>query len=193
MPNRNNENEQIRNAAEDASASVKSGVEAAVKGFERVTDTVLGFSGPKAEELARQSSHNIEAVSQASTVLVRGFQEVSHEVFELAQERLKKNTEALTRLEAQTFANSEAIGRLEVQTSANTTAIDRLTERLDRLTQRFEGLTSAIGSHQEALRLISQQHNEWREQMRIIQTEIRDIWQYLNNQLRNRGNGGGQN
>jgi hypothetical protein len=68
-----------------------------------------------------------------------------------------------------------------------------LTERLDRLTQRFEGLTSAIGSHQEALRLISHQNNEWREQMRIIQTKIRDIWQYLNNQLRNRGNGGGQN
>jgi len=50
-----------------------------------------------------------------------------------------------------------------------------LTERLDRLTQRFEGLTSAIGSHQEALRLIFQQNNEWREQMRIIQTEIRDM------------------
>ncbi|MEG4797782.1 hypothetical protein QUA69_22160 [Microcoleus sp. LAD1_D1] len=110
------------------------------------------------------------------------------------------NTEALTRLEAQTFANSEAIGRLEVQTLANATAIDRLTERIDQLTdrvdrlaQRFDGLVSAIGSHQEALRLISQQNNEWREQMRIIQTEIRDIWQYLNNQLRNRGNGGGQN
>ena len=117
------------------------------------------------------------------------------------------NTEALTRLEAQTSANStaidrltervdriavqqqintEAIGRLEVQTQANTTAIDRLTERID-------GLIRPIQSHQEALRLISQQHNEWREQMRIIQTEIRDIWQYLNNQLRNRGNGGGQN
>jgi chromosome segregation ATPase len=131
------------------------------------------------------------------------------------------NTEALTRLEALTFANStaidrltervdriavqqqantEAIGRLEVQTQANATAIDRLTERFDQLTdrvdrlaQRFDGLVSAIQSHQEALRLISQQHNEWREQMRIIQTEIRDIWQYLNNQLRNRGNGGGQN
>ncbi|MEG3910820.1 hypothetical protein QT979_23150 [Microcoleus sp. w2-18bC1] len=110
------------------------------------------------------------------------------------------NTEALTRLEAQTFANSEAIGRLEVQTLANATAIDRLTDRIDQLTdrvdrlaQRFDGLVSAIGSHQEALRLISQQNNEWREQMRIIQTEIRDIWQYLNNQLRNRGNGGGQN
>jgi len=110
------------------------------------------------------------------------------------------NTEAIGRLEVQTQANATAIGRLEVQTQANATAIDRLTERVDQLTdrvdrlaQRFDGLVSAIGSHQEALRLISQQHNEWREQMRIIQTEIRDIWQYLNNQLRNRGNGGGQN
>lgn len=106
---------------------------------------------------------------------------------------LERLTERVDRIALQQQANTEAIGRLEIQTSANTTAIDRLTERLDRLTQRFEGLTSAIQSHQEALRLISQQHNEWREQMRIIQTEIRDIWQYLNNQLRNRGNGGGQN
>ena len=66
-------------------------------------------------------------------------------------------------------------------------------ELLDRLVDRVVRMVSAIGSHQEALRLISQQHNEWREQMRIIQTEIRDIWQYLNNQLRNRGNDGGQN
>jgi phasin family protein len=98
---KNSGNEQIRNAADDASESVKSGVDALAKGFERVTDqftNVLGFSGPKAEELARQSSHNIEAVSQASTVLIRGFQDVSHEVFELAQERLKKNTEALSRI-----------------------------------------------------------------------------------------------
>lgn len=108
------------------------------------------------------------------------------------------NTETLTRLEAQTFANSQAIGRLEVQTSANTIAIDRLTDRVDRLTDRIDRLTdrvdrmvTAIQSHQEALRLISQQQNEWREQMRIIQTEIRDIWQYLNNQLRNRSNGNG--
>jgi len=103
------------------------------------------------------------------------------------------NSEAIGRLEVQTLANSEAIGRLEVQTLANATALDRLTDRVDRLTSRVDGLVSAIQSHQEALRLISQQHNEWREQMRIIQTEIRDIWQYLNNQLRNRGNGGGQN
>ncbi|MEG4009944.1 hypothetical protein QUA41_27675 [Microcoleus sp. Pol11C1] len=95
-------------------------------------------------------------------------------------------TDRVDRIAMQQQANSEAIGRLEVQTQANTVAIDRLT-------QRFEGLASAIQSHQEALRLVSRQHNEWREQMRIIQTEIRDLWQYLNNQLRNRGNGGGQN
>ena len=110
-----------------------------------------------------------------------------------SNDRLDRIEAILAATAVQQQANTEALTRLEVQTSANTTAIDRLTERLDRLTQRFEGLTSAIGSHQEALRLISQQHNEWREQMRIIQTEIRDIWQYLNNQLRNRGNGGGQN
>jgi chromosome segregation ATPase len=110
-----------------------------------------------------------------------------------SSDRLDRIEAILAATAVQQQANTEALTRLEVQTSANTTAIDRLTERLDRLTQRFEGLTSAIGSHQEALRLISQQHNEWREQMRIIQTEIRDIWQYLNNQLRNRGNGGGQN
>lgn len=110
-----------------------------------------------------------------------------------SNDRLDRIEAILAATAVQQQANTEALTRLEAQTSVNTTAIDRLTERLDRLTQRFEGLTSAIGSHQEALRMISQQNNEWREQMRIIQTEIRDIWQYLNNQLRNRGNGGGQN
>jgi len=98
---RNNENAQIRNAADDASESVKSGVDAVAKSFERVTDqftNVLGFSGPNAEELARQSTHNIQTVSQASTVLVRGFQEVSQELLAVAQDRLKKNTESLSRI-----------------------------------------------------------------------------------------------
>ena len=102
MPtSRNNENEPTRNAADDASESVKSGVDAVAKSFERATDQftkVLGFSGPNAEELARQSTQNIETVSQASTVLVRGFQEVSQELIALAQDRLKKNTESLSRI-----------------------------------------------------------------------------------------------
>jgi phasin family protein len=76
-------------------------VDAVAKSFERVTDqftNVLGFSGPKAEELARQSTHNIETVSQASTVLVRGFQEVSQELLAVAQDRLRKNSGSLSRI-----------------------------------------------------------------------------------------------
>src|SRR3954471_11096033 len=50
---------------------------------ERMTDQgakVVGFTGPEPEELARRSSENLEAVTQASTVLARGAQEVSQEL-----------------------------------------------------------------------------------------------------------------
>ena len=59
---------------------------------------VLGFSSPQAQELARRSSENVQAVTQASTVLVRGFQEVSQEVFGVLQDRLTKNLEAGNRI-----------------------------------------------------------------------------------------------
>src|SRR3954454_1489599 len=59
---------------------------------------VLGFNGPQSEELARRSSQNLQAVSQASTVLARGAQEVSREVFGLVQDRVQKNVEAVSRL-----------------------------------------------------------------------------------------------
>lgn len=108
-----------------------------------------------------------------------------------SSDRLDRIEAILAATAVQTQANSEAIGRLEVQTQANTTAIDRLTDRIDRLTERVDRMIPPIQSHQEALRLLAQQQNDWREQMRIIQTEIRDLWQYLNNQLRNRGNGNG--
>lgn len=108
-----------------------------------------------------------------------------------SSDRLDRIEAILAATAVQQQANTEALTRLEVQTSANSTAIDRLTERVDRLSDRIDRMIPAIGSHQEALRLLAQQQNDWREQMRIIQTEIRDIWQYLNNQLRNRSNGGG--
>ena len=59
---------------------------------------MLGFSGPQAEELARRSSENVQAVTQASTVLVRGTQEASQEVFGLVQDRLQKNLDGLNRI-----------------------------------------------------------------------------------------------
>jgi phasin family protein len=80
---------------------VESGLNTATQTFQRVTDQftkVLGFTGPQAEELARRSSENLQAVSQASTVLARGTQEVSQEVFGLIQDRMTKNIEAASRI-----------------------------------------------------------------------------------------------
>ena len=90
-----------RRATEAARNAVESGLNTATQTFERVTDQftkVLGFSGPQAEELARRSSENIQAVTQASTVLARGAQEVSQEVFGLVQDRLTKNLDAVNRI-----------------------------------------------------------------------------------------------
>ena len=80
---------------------VETGLNTATQTFQRATDQftkVLGFSGPQAEEVARRSSENVQAVTQASTVLARGAQEVSQELFGLVQNRLQKNLDAVNRL-----------------------------------------------------------------------------------------------
>jgi phasin family protein len=81
--------------------AVETGVNTTVRNFQKVTDQftqAVGFAGPQAEELARRSSQNIEAVAQASTILVKGAQEISREWFQVMQERLSKNLEAMSRL-----------------------------------------------------------------------------------------------
>src|SRR5215213_2772341 len=86
---------------EAARNAVEAGLNTATQTFQRVTDQftkVLGVSGPQAEEVARRSSENVQAISQASTVLARGAQEVSKEVFGLVQDRLQKNIDAVNRL-----------------------------------------------------------------------------------------------
>src|SRR3954470_18206290 len=53
---------------ETARNMVESGLNTATQTFQRVSDQftkVLGFSGPQAEELARRSSENVQAVTQA--------------------------------------------------------------------------------------------------------------------------------
>src|SRR5215217_5733957 len=90
-----------RRGTETARDTFQSGLNTATQTFQRVTDQftkVLGVSGPQAEEVARRSSENLQAVSQASTVLVRGAQEVSQEVFGLVQDRLQKNIDAVNRI-----------------------------------------------------------------------------------------------
>jgi len=90
-----------RQGAETTRKNLQAGLDTAAQSFQRMTDQVtqvLGFNGPQSEELARRSSQNLQAVSQANTVLARGFQEASHEWISLAQERMTKNMDGLNRL-----------------------------------------------------------------------------------------------
>src|SRR3954469_3194330 len=90
-----------RRSAETARGTLQSGLNTATETFQRITDQftqVLGFNGPQSEELARRSYQNLQAVSQASTVIAKGAQEVSQEWVNFAQERLMKNMDCLNRL-----------------------------------------------------------------------------------------------
>src|SRR3954465_9708298 len=91
----------FRRSTETARDSLQQGLNTATQSFQRMTDQftqVLGFNGPQSEELARRSSQNLQAVSQASSVLMKGAQEVSHDVLGLVQDRLTKNIDGLSRL-----------------------------------------------------------------------------------------------
>src|SRR5918998_1451867 len=91
----------FRRSTETARDNLQSGLNTATQTFQRINDQftqALGFNGPQAEELTRRSSQNLQAVSQASSVLARGFQEVSHEVLGLVQDRMTKNIDGLSRL-----------------------------------------------------------------------------------------------
>src|SRR5215207_4527029 len=68
----------LRRGTETARETMQAGLNTATETFQRVTEQVtqvLGVTGPKTEELARRSSQNLQAVTQASTVLARAFQE----------------------------------------------------------------------------------------------------------------------
>src|SRR3954447_12606520 len=90
-----------RRSTETARDTFQSGLNTANETFQRLSDQVtkvLGFNGPQSEELARRSSQNLQAVSQASSVLARGAQEVSREVIQLVQDRMEKNIDAVNRI-----------------------------------------------------------------------------------------------
>jgi hypothetical protein len=59
----------FRRSTETARDNLQSGLNTATETVRRMTDQftqVLGFNGPQAEELARRSSQNLQAVSQAT-------------------------------------------------------------------------------------------------------------------------------
>ena len=90
-----------RRAGETTRSNLEAGLNSTVKTFKRVTDQftqVLGFAGPQADEMSRRSAQNLDAVSQASTALTKGAQELSREWFDVMQDGLAKNIDAMNRL-----------------------------------------------------------------------------------------------
>src|ERR671910_615206 len=90
-----------RRGTETAQNIVESGLNTTTQTLQHMADQftqVLGFNGPQAQEAVRRSSENLQAVTQAGTVLARGAQAVTQEVFGHIQDRLTKNVDAVNRL-----------------------------------------------------------------------------------------------
>jgi len=85
--------EKTGEAAREATDAMRPGIEAARRVAEEF-GRVFGVSGPT-EDLSRQATQNLGAITETGSVLMRGFQDVSKEWLELMQERLRKNAEGL--------------------------------------------------------------------------------------------------
>src|SRR5215210_8543825 len=87
-----------QSAMDEATVTVGTVIdEAAQVGEQAACASTDGFES-EPEEQTHRASQNLQAVSQASTVLARGFQEASNEVFRSAQNRLTKNMDGLNRM-----------------------------------------------------------------------------------------------
>jgi phasin family protein len=95
--------ETAKDALETTERTLRAAADTASQTIQRAADQfgrTLGFSGQNGEELARQSTRNLAALTECSTVLARGCQEIALEWMSLAQHRLQKNLENLEALAA---------------------------------------------------------------------------------------------
>ena len=86
------------NTAADAGRETLS---AAAQNAQRFTDQVaqiFSFTGGRGEELTRRSSQGLETMSEVSTVVTRGVQDLSREWIALLQEQTQRNIEGFTAL-----------------------------------------------------------------------------------------------
>jgi hypothetical protein len=93
--------EAARVGAETLQQTFQAGWDAASKVAQHSTDQfmqVMGLSGEQSQELARQSSQNIQAIANTSTVLARGFQDVVREWLSFTQSRIDENLDRLNAL-----------------------------------------------------------------------------------------------
>ncbi len=92
-----------RNTDTTAQATKAAGdsLNAADQGTQRFTEQVtqlFGLTGERSEELARRSTQNLEAVTEAGAIVTRGVQDLSREWLTFMQERTQKNIEGFTAL-----------------------------------------------------------------------------------------------
>ncbi len=95
--------ETAKEALETTERTMRVAAETASQTIQRTADGLgrtLGFSGQQGEELARQSTRNLAALTECSSVLARGFQEIASEWMSLAQHRMQKNLEGIEALVA---------------------------------------------------------------------------------------------
>ena len=88
--------EYIHAKMEETQDAMRSGLNSASENTRRFTDQVTqayGITGEGREELTRQGAQSLEMMTQASTMLTRGVQDLSREWFSLTQERLQRNVE----------------------------------------------------------------------------------------------------
>jgi phasin family protein len=93
--------EAARVGAETMQHTLQTGLDATYKVAQRSTDQfmqVLGLSGQQSQELAQQSSQNVQAIANTSTVLARGFQDVVREWLNFTQSRLDENLDRVSAL-----------------------------------------------------------------------------------------------
>jgi hypothetical protein len=98
--NNNQESETARAGVREATDRAEDVVQTGIQAARRVAEEfgrVLGVGGQN-ENLTRQATQNLEAITETGSVLIRGFQDVSREWLDLMQERLRKNAEGMTKL-----------------------------------------------------------------------------------------------
>ncbi len=91
--------EAARVGAETMQQTLQTGLDVAYKVAQRSTDQflqVFGLSGQQSQELAQQSSQNVQAIANTSTVLARGFQDIVREWLSFTQSRLDQNFDRLS-------------------------------------------------------------------------------------------------
>jgi len=75
---------------------MKTGIQSAQRVAEEF-GRVLGVGGQH-EDLTRQATENLAAITETGTILMRGFQDVSREWLDVMQERLRNNAEGMSKL-----------------------------------------------------------------------------------------------